>query len=148
MKKIILIIAIGVFILSTFSFAGDFHIHAMLGQRAKMKEMLDKGQDIDALSWTGINALHSAASNGDLETCKFLLEHGANKYKTSEVHRPEWGNCYSRYTASELAKNNEYLEVADFIKNYKSPIPYTHNKESFFTTRPRVGTAADRIMKL
>ena len=48
------------------------------GDVAKVKELLDKGIDVNAANTYGATALASAADRGHLEVVKLLLERGAN----------------------------------------------------------------------
>jgi len=50
-----------------------------------LKDMLDKGADIDHMNQIHFTALHMAALNGKKDTCKFLIEQGAEKYVKSLI---------------------------------------------------------------
>ena len=56
----------------------DFLAAARKGDAAKVKELLDKGVDVNTKTQYGATALAYACDKGHIEVVKLLLEHGAN----------------------------------------------------------------------
>jgi uncharacterized protein len=76
--------------------------------RAKMKEAIELGADVNEADESGYTPLHGAAENGIVPNVDLLLKNGANTHLKS-----------NGLTAWELAKKNGHLEVVKMIKSAK-----------------------------
>ncbi len=76
--------------------------------RAKMKEAITQGADVNEADSSGYTPLHGAAENGVVQNVDLLLKNGANaQLKSNGV------------TPLELAEKSRHLEVVKAIKSAK-----------------------------
>ncbi len=87
-------------------------IAAKEGMTPLIKKLIEKGMDVNAQSPEGGTALMLASLNGNTDTVKFLLEHGADP--NVKVFKGE----YKGYTALKFAKEKEYKEIENLLKQY------------------------------
>jgi len=87
--------------------AADFlTVAAGGGHEANVKALLSSGVPVDAESYSGSTALHSAASTGQLGVCRLLLEQGAD---INKINRS--GDSPLAY-----AESQGRTAVADFLR--------------------------------
>ncbi|KAL9654152.1 hypothetical protein ABK040_016498 [Willaertia magna] len=80
-------------------------------QYKTMKYLIEKGANINHQDEAGMNALHVAASNGDLQAVKILLEAGISKDASVRGQKNQ--------TPEVIAEMYNFSEVAQFIRDYK-----------------------------
>ncbi|WP_231584130.1 M48 family metallopeptidase [Domibacillus indicus] len=69
----------------------DAMLAAASGDTASLKEMIEEGEDLDALNSNGETALHYAVENGQAESAALLLEAGANpNIEDENAYTPLW----------------------------------------------------------
>jgi hypothetical protein len=70
-------------------FAGNSHRHAPGGMLAAVKYLIEElGADVNARDHEGNNAIHHAASRGDLEMIQYLVSKGADRRPSTAKGRP------------------------------------------------------------
>jgi len=92
--------------------AGEQLINAVRdGDKAEVQRFLDEGADIEfTYGFSNQTALMLAASEGHTDIVQMLLDTGADVNPT---------NLHSE-TAEQIARNNGHVDIADFIRDYRS----------------------------
>ncbi|TEA10772.1 hypothetical protein C8034_v007836 [Colletotrichum sidae] len=91
------------------------------GNLEALEAMLHAGQHIEALDTARDNALHRAARNGQDVVCKFLLEHGANRYTLSRLGQ----------SISELAVRSGSVKTLDVLIHRRPVAARLHDETVF-----------------
>ncbi len=81
------------------------NIASLLGEKAIVAQLLDKGADLKATDNLGNTALHRAASKGQLETIELLISQGSNIDAINN----------KKQTALYIAASNGQLKVVDYL---------------------------------
>lgn len=71
-----------------------------------VRQLLDSGADVNAVGPHGMTALHMAAIDGNTETARLLLAHGADPNVRDEQHK----------TALDYARKGRSAEVLALLK--------------------------------
>ena len=96
-----------------------WHAARSNGDFTKMVELMDAGEcDANAkMQQSGETFLHIAASHGDMDTCKYLIDLGANlNARTDKV------------SFNPQRRINQIRALSSFQIQNSSPIPHTLNK--------------------
>jgi len=103
---------------------------ASTGQTAVVKELVQKGANVDATHVSGYTALMFAAENGHLDVVRVLLEMGANVRAASEDSRRFWyfvdnpGKTFlsgrESETALDKARRNNHSQIVELLEAYQA----------------------------
>jgi uncharacterized protein len=111
--RIAVVIAIGLILLTTFcsvSFAKDqgqaLIEAAKQGDLERVRELLDKGADVNARNINDMTVLISAARGGNLEIVKLLLEKG------SDIN----ARASNGFTAMKQASKEGHTQIVELLK--------------------------------
>ena len=98
-------------------------IASLLGETAIVGQLLDQGVSIDASDTTGNNALHRAASKGQLKTLKLLVSRGSN---INSINHKKQSALYIAAAAGQFKIINYLLkkgaDTSLLAKNKASPL--------------------------
>ncbi len=92
------------------------HVAARFGALAKVKILIEKGDDVNAKDTANQTPLHYAARRGHKEIVELLLVHGA------DVN----AGAYLNLTAAELAMQRNHNEVVELLVSKGADIPSLH----------------------
>lgn len=98
------------------------------------KALLELGSDVNAEANGGIQALFGAAGLGDRNFCDLLLDYGADVSHAIDDGR----------TASDNARNNGYIELADYLDSITPVVLDLRNNPTSQSSTRSAGGASSR----
>ena len=114
--------------------------------------MLDKGVPIDSRRGDWRTALHQAARNGHYETCKKLIEYGADVNATDRVvnrHYVDTGEVISYWydTPLQLAAYFNHADVCQLLINHGAMIN-KKNSEGYTPLKSAIENGAEEAARV